>query len=370
MSRVRRPPRRAGAAALGRPASTVTVADVGRPGRASERVGPRTRPGAGRRAPSRLRPSPGGSADALRRTLPDDRAPEHRPIGRSGGPGSRARPGERRCSSLPQPPARPLPWTPSGTRTSTRVPPSGVESSSMRPPAASTRPAARRGRRARPRAAPRPPGRKAAPVVFHDQHELAVPLGEADVDEARARVPHDVLEQLARGREDELVAAGRRRGRAGRGGAGCALGRPPPGDRAQGRFEPRLPRGRTGGGRRRPRELSRRGDSAASARASAGCESSRRPPRARGGRRRFWMAWSCRASASALRSRCSASRASSGGASGSAASRHASSVRRSSRRQSSTHADADPGQVARLRDDEPCLTAGCCVPGWTIAWIT
>ena len=55
-------------------------------GRASGGVCPRTRPGAGRRAPSRLRPSPGGSAGALRRTLPDDQAHEHRPIGRSGGP--------------------------------------------------------------------------------------------------------------------------------------------------------------------------------------------------------------------------------------------------------------------------------------------
>ena len=84
-----------------------------------------------------------------------------------------------------------------------------------------------------------PPGRKAAPVVFHDQHELAVPLREADVDEARVRVPHDVREQLARGREDELVVcvgAGavevETESEASSG--GCLLG-----DRAQRRFEPR-----------------------------------------------------------------------------------------------------------------------------------
>ena len=84
-----------------------------------------------------------------------------------------------------------------------------------------------------------PPGRNAAPVVFHDQHKLAVPLLEADVDEARPRVPHDVREQLARRREDELVLCVD---------AGAVQVETEPeapssgrllGDRAQGRFEPR-----------------------------------------------------------------------------------------------------------------------------------
>ena len=75
----------------------------------------------------------------------------------------------------------------------------------MRPPRPRPEPAGRRGRYALRESLLWPPGRNAAPVVLHDEHELAVSLCEADVDEARVRVPHDVREQLARGREDELV---------------------------------------------------------------------------------------------------------------------------------------------------------------------
>ena len=171
-----------------------------------------------------------------------------------------------------------------------------------------------------------------------------------------SRVPHDVAQQLARRREDQLLLrvacpsrAGRAAGRGPRGVAACwAMER-------SGRLEPRLlehvrvqvedrlaqladasPRGR----RRRGRAP---GGSASSPASWSSCRAESR----------FWIAWSCSASASALalallglqrvREQARALLARAG---------RRARVRRAEQEREQDAGEPDPGQVAGLREDE------------------
>ena len=168
------------------------------------------------------------------------------------------------------------------------------------------------------------------------------------------RVLGDVGQELAGGRERELllrVAAG---GSAGRGAGRGASASPPAGRSSAARRRARPAPARTGAGRRPPRAAARRsGPAPSSARASAGWGSTS-PASCRSWRAesRFWMAWSCSASASARRSRCSGLERV--GEQGGALLGQPLHGRRAAGQQQREQdaADADPGQVAGLREDE------------------
>ena len=237
----------------------------------------------------------------------------------------------------------------------TRVPAPGAETTSIRPPAASTR--------TRCDASPMWPSAsrsascsigKPRPSSSTTSSSSSVGLDEAKCHLGRLRVPNDVRQQLTGRREDELLLrmAGRVvQDRASAPGArdsrpvGRSNGAPP-------RVRP--PRARRGGGRRRLRAAARpsrrarcrRGPARGARAVSPASSSSWRAES------RFWIAWSWSASASALRSRCSAASASESrrdrvlGEPGDE-------LRSPGEQHREEHAgDPDPGEVPGLRDDE------------------